>query len=148
MKRFFVFCVLLSSLAACNKDKFKTQPQVTINSLNPSEVTKGQIFTLNATVTDQEGDLQNKVLLVRKRYTGAALLSVDTVSYDVSTLGFPTKQQIEISAIFSYGNLQQGAIFQNLETVDRNFAVGVIVIDAAGNRSDYVESNQILLKKL
>lgn len=148
MKKFFVICVSVILFAACSKDKFKTQPQVTITSLNPAEVIKGQIFTLSATIFDKEGDLQNKVLLVRKRYTGASLLSVDTVNYDVSSLGFPSKQQIELSAIFSYGNLQAGTIFQNLESVDRNFAVGVIVVDAAGNRSDYVESDKIVLKKL
>lgn len=148
MKKFIVLSIVALTVAACHKDKFKTQPQVTIKSLSPSDVTKGQVFTLTATIDDKEGDVQNKVLLVRKRYSGGSLLSVDTLTYDFSTLGVPSKNEVELSAQFSYGIIAPNAIYQALETVDRNFAVGVIVTDAAGNRSDYVESDQILLKKL
>ena len=63
MKLVPVLLVMLTTLAACNKDKFKTEPQVEIKSLSPKEETKGQIFSLNATIRDQEGDLQDSVYL-------------------------------------------------------------------------------------
>ena len=147
MKRFVVFVLAATALAACNKDKFKTTPTVTVNSLSPSDVVNGQLFTFNATVTDKEGDLQNTVLIVRKRFNGTSLLSVDTVRYNVAALGFPTKSEVEISAVFSYGKIVDNTIFQSLETADRNFVVGMVIIDKAGNRSDYAESGPIVLHK-
>jgi hypothetical protein len=148
MKRILLVCVIASILTACSKDKFKSQPQVEITSFGPSEVFYGQTITLKATVTDKEGDLQDSVYIVRKRFNGQNLLTVDTsIRYDLSTLGFPNKQTIEIQAQFSYGETTEGKIYQAAEDVDRNFSVGIIVIDRAGHRSDYVESKPIILRK-
>ena len=148
MKRFLIICVLATAILACNKDKFKTQPQVEIKSLAPSEVVKGQLFTFTATVRDKEGDVHDSVLLVRKRLTGNILLSVDTIRYSIKDFGFSDNSTIDISALFSYGELRDGTIFENLESQDRNLSIGIIVRDNAGNKSDYVESGQIVLKKL
>jgi hypothetical protein len=148
MKKLFVFCVVASAIIACGKDKFKTEPQVEIISFGPSEVNKGELFTLRAIVTDKEGDVQDSVLLVRKRYTGSILLTTDTLRYSIRELNSPTKTKIEVQAVFSYGELRDNYIFQNLESSDRDLTVGVIVRDKAGHRSAYVESGKILLKKL
>jgi hypothetical protein len=148
MKAILTFSVLVVLLAACSKDNFKTQPTVQITSFGPGEVHKGMVFTFFADVTDKEGDVQDSVLLVRKRFTGQNLLSVDTVRYSIANFGVPLKTKIQIEAKFDYGEVVDGTIFQNLESVDRNFAVGIIVRDKAGNKSDYVESNKIVLKKL
>src|SRR3982751_5744837 len=78
MKRIFVSIVLATSIIACSKDKFKTEPQVDIKSFGPAEVTKGELFTLRAEVTDKEGDVQDSVLLVRKRYNAGVALPADT----------------------------------------------------------------------
>ena len=148
MKKLLVFSVIALALISCGKDKFKTDPQVEIKSLAPSEVNKGELFTFRAVVRDQEGDLQDSVLLVRKRFTGATLLTVDTLRYDISSFAFPDKTVIEISAVFSYGEFRDGYIFANLENQDREFALGIIVRDKAGHRSEYQESDKILLKRL
>lgn len=148
MKRVTLCVVMALALVACRKDKFKSEPQVEIKSLGPDVVQKGQLFTLRAEVTDKEGDLQDSVLLVRKRFAGNVQLTVDTLRYNLFDFNFPDKQTIEVSAIFSYGELIDGAIFANLESQDRQFAVGMIVRDKAGNRSNYAESNKITLKRL
>ena len=148
MKRILVFCVLLVAVFACNKDKFKTEPQVEIKSLSPSEVRKGQLFSLRAVVRDKEGDIQDSVFLIRKRFDGPDLLTVDTLRFSINDFGFPDKSEIEINAIFSYGEIRDNYIFENLENQDRDFALGVIVKDKAGHRSEYVESKKIVLKKL
>jgi hypothetical protein len=148
MKLFIGLLSLVLFFTACNKDKFTTKPQVEIKSLSPGDVYKGQEFEFVATVRDKEGDLQDSVLLVRKRFNGTSLLTADTTRFSIATFSFPDKQQIDISARFAYGELIDGTIFQNLESVDRNFAVGIIVRDKAGNRSDYVESGTIVLHKL
>ena len=148
MKKILVLIVIVSAIVGCSKDKFKTEPQVEIKSLGPSEVNKGQLFTFRAVVRDKEGDLQDSVLLVRKRFSGGIELTVDTLRYDISSFTFPDKSVIEVSAIFSYGELRDGYIFANLEAQDREFAVGIIVRDNAGHRSEYQESDKILLKRL
>jgi hypothetical protein len=148
MKRIIVFCVLASVLGACNKDKFKTQPQVTINSFNPSEANVGAIVSLNATIRDKEGDLQDSLLVVRKRYSGDNLLTADTIRYSLADYNFPDKSKIELQLLFDYGQIVPGTILINQEQVDRNFAIGIIIRDRAGNKSDYVESAKIVLKKI
>ena len=148
MKKLLVLTVVVLALVACSKDKFKTEPQVEILSLGPSEVNKGEIFTFRAQVRDKEGDLQDSVLLVRKRFAGNVELTVDTLRYDISSFAFPDKSIIEVSAVFSYGEIRDSYIFANLENQDREFAVGIIVRDKAGNRSEYQESGKILLKQL
>ncbi|MDQ6609064.1 MAG: hypothetical protein M3Y85_04510 [Bacteroidota bacterium] len=149
MKRLLFFTLIIGMLAACSKDKFKTVPQVKITSFGPSEVHKGQLIQLLATVTDKEGDVQDSVLVVRKRYNNATLLSWDTVRNNIKNLGNPKKQEFELQVLFLYGELRpEVAPIQNLENADRGFSLGIIVVDKAGNRSEYVESDKILLKKL
>lgn len=150
MKRILIVSVFAVALAACNKDNFKTVPTVKIESIGPSEVTNGDIIQLLATVTDKEGDLQDSVIVVRKKFNGSTLLTVDSSArVSLKGLGSPVKDKIELRISISYGKLlPEYALFQDLERdFDRNFSVGLIVRDNAGNRSEYVESEQIVLKK-
>src|SRR5689334_1385657 len=105
MKRIFVFLLLIPVLFSCNKNKFKTQPQVQIKSFGPSEVFAGENFTLDANVTDKEGDLQDSVILVRKRFniTTNTLISVDTtLRFTLADFGSPPQSEIELQAVFNY----------------------------------------------
>jgi hypothetical protein len=147
MKKLFILCFVVAALVACKKDKFKTEPQVEIKSFGPKDVFNKDVFTFRATVRDKEGDLQDSVRLVRKYYSGSTLFIVDTLPYYIKSFNFPDKQTIEIVAQFSYGELRQDYIFQNLLLQDRDFVVGIIVRDRAGNKSSYVESDRIVLHK-
>ena len=143
--------MIAATLAACSKDKFETKPQIKINEFGPSEVVKGQLIQLRATVTDKEGDIQDSLYVVRKRYniTSGVLLNNDTIRYSLKTLGAPTKTETEIQVSFLYGELQPNvAPIENLVPVDRGYTLGLVIIDKAGNRSEYVESDKIILKKL
>jgi hypothetical protein len=148
MKRILIFCVLATAIAGCKKDKFKTEPQVEIKSFGPAEVQKGEIFAFRATIRDKEGDLQDSVRLARKIYSGTTLLTTDTLFFSIKDFGFPDQSTIELQALFSYGEIRDGYIFQNLPSQDRNITIGIIVNDKAGHKSTYVESDKILLKKL
>src|SRR3954470_6947082 len=121
MKRLAVLGIVALSLFGCTKDKFKTVPQVEIKSLSPDPVYKGQLFTLSAIVRDKEGDLKDTVLIVRKRFNNTTLLTVDTLRYSISDFAFPKNNEIEIQAVFSYGEIRDNYIFQNPENADRNF---------------------------
>jgi hypothetical protein len=147
MKRIIIFCALATVIIACNKDKFKTEPQVEIKSLSPDQVYKGDIITLRAIVRDKEGDIKDSVFVVRKVFTGPNV-KVDTLRYTLKEFGSPYKTEIELNVVFSYGELRDGYIFQNLENIDKDFSVGLIVRDTSGHKSPYVESNKIVLKKL
>ncbi|WP_121355175.1 hypothetical protein [Flavisolibacter nicotianae] len=150
MKRILFVSVLALALGACSKDKFKTVPTVKINSIGPSEARNGDIIQVFATVTDKEGDLQDSVIVVRKKFNGSTLLSTDSsAKVSLKGLGSPVKDKIELRISISYGKLlPEFALYQELERdFDREFSVGLIVRDNAGNRSEYVESDRITLKK-
>lgn len=151
MKRVLIFFVTAVGLAACSKDTFQTTPTVKIDSYGPSEVRNGDFFELVATVTDKEGDLQDSVIIYRKKYNGSTLLSTDSSKrVSLKGLGSPIKDKIELRVTFVYGKLlPEFAITQDLEyDFDRNLKVGLVVKDNAGHRSEYVETdNQVTLKK-
>jgi hypothetical protein len=134
-------------LAACSKDKFKTEPQIKIKSVKPSAANKGDVITFISSFTDDEGDVQDSVLIVFKRFNGNTPLSTDTFRYKMPG-GIPETRQGEIIIHFGYGEFIDGTIFLNLESVDREAAFGLIISDNAGHRSNYAESDRITLKKL
>ena len=149
MKKLLFFGLIAFTVAACKKDKFETVPKVEITSFGPDEVTKGQLFRLTATVTDKEGDLQDSLILVRKRYTNDILFRTDTTKYSLKEFGIPNEQTFELSLTFGYGEDIPGTIFYSIqESIDRGVTYGIIITDKAKNKSTYVESKKILLKKV
>jgi hypothetical protein len=157
MKRVFALSIILAAVAvACSKSKFETVPTVEIKSLSPDAVglppldkpNAISVITLKARVTDKEGDVKDSVLIVPKYFLlDGTLLSSDTVLYKLDVLKFPDTKDIEIQFQYSYGRQAPGYEFLNTVPEDQNFAVGMIVIDREGNRSEYVESAKILLLK-
>lgn len=150
MKKLIILFVVVLAFAACSKGIFETKPTVTIDSFGPEVVPTGGFFQLRATVTDKEGDLQDSVIIVRKRYNNGTLLNTDSSRrVSLKNLGTPVKDKIELLITFVYGRLiPEQAITQDLEyNADRELRVGLIVTDNAGNRSEYVESEPIVLKK-
>ena len=151
MKRFLIIGILAVAFAACSKDKFKTVPQVEIKSFGPEQVTKGQLIRLVATVTDKEGDLQDSVIFYRKNFTlSGILLSTDSaIRANLKDLGVPKRQEIDVQLEMIYGESSQDYPTQNgNNSVDRKLAVGVYIKDRAGNRSEYVQSDTIILKRI
>jgi hypothetical protein len=150
MKKLFILFAVVVAFSACRKGNFETVPTVTIDSFGPEVVTTGNFFQLRATVTDKEGDLQDSVIIVRKRYNNGTLLNADSSQrVSLKNIGSPVKDKIELLVTFVYGRLiPEQAITQDLEyNADRELRVGIIVADNAGNRSEYVESEPIVLKK-
>lgn len=149
MKKLLFFGLIVLGVAACKKDTFETVPQVEITSFGPDEVRKGELFRLTADVRDKEGDLQDTMILVRKRYTGDILLRTDTTKVSLKSFNFPNEKEFELSLTFGYGEDIPGTIFYSIqESVDRGVTYGIILSDKAKNKSTYVESKRILLKKV
>jgi predicted small secreted protein len=148
MKRILIVLIVAVALAACSKDKFESVPTVRVNSFGPKEVIKGQQFRLVATVTDKEGDIRDSsILIVRKVYL-RSIENTDTIRQAISGLKFPQNDRLEFQVTFSYGELVDNAILQNYDGEEKNISVGLVVVDNAGHRSNYAESEKILLKKL
>lgn len=138
-------------LAACGKDKFQTVPQVSNPSLGPSEVFFGEHIIFTADVTDKEGDVQDSVVFCRKiTPLSGNPVTVDSIRGKLTDFGIPAKtQEYELRLQFLYGQLdpKKEYEYQPATNVDRKFSIGVYVKDKAGNRSQYVESDKITLKK-
>jgi hypothetical protein len=139
--------LLLAVFFACKKEKFTTAPQVKIKSITPNVVVKGNLITVTASFTDDEGDIQDSVILVFKRYNGSTTLTTDTTKIFIGKLGVPNTRSGEIDVLISYGEIIAGALFLNTESVDREASYGIILKDKGGNRSNYAESKKITLKK-
>ena len=145
----FIATVLVAFIiAACSKDKFTTVPQVKAKTVKPGIVHKGQVFTFTSSFTDDEGDVQDTVIIVFKRFNGAAIYRIDTFNLKLNPGDIPNARQGDILVKFGYGELINGTYFINLEPVDREASFGIIIIDNAGNRSNYSESDKFLLKRL
>jgi hypothetical protein len=99
--------------------------------------------------TDDEGDIQDSVLLVLKRFNSSGgIFTLDTLRLQMNPDEIPVARQGDINIKFGYGELITGTFFLNLETVDREASFGLIIRDKAGHRSNYVESDKIILRKL
>lgn len=141
-----IFITIL--IAACTKDKFTTEPQVKAKSVSPGTVIKGQTITFTSSFKDDEGDVQDSVLVVFKRFNGSAILTIDTLRLKLDPGKIPKARQGDIMVKFGYGELIIGTYLINLETADREATFGIIIRDNAGHRSNYSESDKFTLKKL
>jgi len=141
------FSVLL--FIACKKDKFTTEPQLKFKSISPTTAIKGNIINLNVSFTDDEGDIQDTVILVTKRYNSTGgIFTLDTLKVRMDPDGIPVARDGDLNVKFCYGEFVTGALFLNLEAVDREASFGLMIKDKAGHRSNYVESDKVMLKKL
>ena len=145
---FFVLFALVVTALACNKDKFTTEPQVSIKSIAPSVVFSGDIITMKGKYTDLEGDIDS-ILVVYKWYNGATVVRKDTFRYPFAPLDLPPKtQDADMNVIFEY-NTNNYPDLRSLPGVskDTTASLGLILKDKASHKSNYSESNQIRLKK-
>ena len=136
-------------LAGCDKDKIETIPHLNINSISPNTVNAGQLIQMKGDFTDQEGDIDS-ALLIYKWYDGAtAFMPFDTQRYNFAALGLPEKvTQADITVTFLYNEFASGYVtLPGVSIRDTTATLGLILIDRAGNRSEYEESDQIRLIK-
>ena len=140
--------VLLS--VACNKDKYTTEPQVKFKSISPEEVDRGEIITFTSTFYDDEGDIDT-IYIVHKWYSGSTATFIDTLknyTYEGTTAP-PNARTGEISMVAEYQtqNTGQKTFPWSPFNRDTTATLGIILIDKAGHRSHYAESDKFLLKK-
>ncbi len=147
-RRFIIPLVLMIAVAACNKDKFKTEPQVEEKSISPSTVFQGNEIYYTAKYTDEEGDIDS-VLVGYQWFNGATAIPIDTFRYEFVTLGVPKgTREAEITIGLEY-NTQNNPDLKTLSGVlkDTTASFTFVLKDKAGHRSNGAESKKIRLKK-
>ena len=136
---------------SCKKDKYTTEPQVTVKSISPGQVLQGDILMLDAKFTDDEGDIDSTLIVYKWFDVDAVTITmVDTFRYSLSGLKIPGKlRQGDLSVQFEYGstNNQNGYPTFSSVTKDATASFGLVLIDKASHRSNYSESGKIRLLK-
>jgi hypothetical protein len=149
MQRLLILTFLILATVACSKDKFTSEPQVTVKSLQPSIVTNGSVIRLLASFTDEEGDVDS-VYIVYKWYNGNTPTLIDTLMrFPTARLGIPAQlRKSDIAVEFEYNTYNQQSLL-TLPGVSRDTSatLGLILIDKTRKRSNYSESTKIRLKK-
>lgn len=149
MKRWFVLLlVLMITATACNKDKFKTEPQVEAKSISPETVFHGDAIYYTAKYTDDEGDIDS-ILVGYQWYNGNTAIAIDTFRYPFDLFGVPKgTRQADITVGLEY-NTQNNPDLKPLSGVfkDTTASFTFVLKDKAGHRSNAAESKKIRLKK-
>jgi len=139
---------LLIVAISCNKDKFTTIPQISIESISPSTADNGNIITVKGKYTDEEGDVDS-ALIIYKWYNGATVVRKDTFRYSFASFGLPPTRKADVSVDFQYNtsNPNGYVTLPGASLRDTTGTLGIILVDKAKNRSNYAESKPIRLKK-
>jgi hypothetical protein len=135
--------------AACNKDKFTSEPQVKVTSIQPAVVTTGNVIKLLANYTDQEGDIDS-IYIVYKWYNASGSTRADTLQrFPISRLGLPgALRKADIQLEFEYNTYNQpGLVTLPGVLRDTTASLGLVLIDKTRKRSNYSESARIRLRR-
>lgn len=129
-------------LFGCGKDKFETKPRLEIKSYSEKHIFPGQSLLIRINYYDKEGDLNGSpVIGILRRLNQLPLpIGQDKIDTFRNTLpDFPSKDNGEISFELPYDFLKESLV-EN-DTIMFRFAVE----DLAGNKSDTVDSDQIVI---
>ncbi|MFM8591986.1 MAG: hypothetical protein ACKOA3_03695 [Sphingomonadales bacterium] len=144
----FVLSMVLLSFA-CNKDKFTSEPQVQIKSIQPSVVVSGNVIKLLANYTDQEGDIDS-IYIVYKWFNAAGSTRADTLQrFPINRLGLPgALRKADIQLQFEYNTYNQPDLLTLPGVLrDTTASFGLVLIDKTRKRSNYSESARIRLRR-
>lgn len=137
----FIFSLALLFIA-CGKDKFETKPKLEIKDYSSKEVFKGEVLTIRMNYFDKEGDLNGAAVIGILRRTN--IIPLPTAQDKVDTFrnnlpDFPSKDNGEISFQLPYEFLKES------QTENDTLIFRFAVEDLAGNKSDTVTSDQVVI---
>lgn len=75
---------ILGVVAACNKDKFTTEPKLTFKSINGNQFSQGAQVSFVLTATDKEGDIKDTLWVQRRSFKCPETVSDSGVAYILS----------------------------------------------------------------
>lgn len=138
----FVFSLTIL-LIACGKDKYETKPKLEIKDYNTKELFQGQNLRIRLNYFDKEGDLNGAPVIGILKRLNLFPLGPDqdkTDTFRTNLPQFPSKDNGEISFDLPYDFLKESTV-EN-DTLIFRFAVE----DLAGNKSDTVTSDQVVIR--
>jgi len=141
MKKIFLIAIVVGALIACNKDKFKTQPQIEITSYNTKEVSPGQDMVIQLKFTDKEGDISNGTFIYVPKRLNIRPVPPD-LEYLVDSSVIPTFPD-QTSGTFEFRLPWNFLHKSDIENDSIYFSF--IAVDRGGNRSDTVNSDKIVI---
>jgi hypothetical protein len=142
MKKITLIALIICVLGACSKDKFNTNPQIEIHSYNTKVVDPSGTLMIQLKFTDKEGDIsEGKFVYIEKR-TNRKPPPVNTGYLDSVVSTIP--HFIDNTS----GYLELTLPWQNLHLSDvenDSLYFRFVAVDRAGNKSDTVNSDRIVV---
>lgn len=151
----FTFSLIIL-LIACGKDKFETKPRLEIKDINTRDLSSGQDLRIRLNFYDKEGDLDGgQAYAIRQRLNLLPLGTGDNDRVDTfpnpnnptALPDFPPQDKGELTFQLSWESLIESVAVPG---VDKNDTVifRFVVTDRAGNTSDTINTEQIVLRNL
>lgn len=135
---------LFALLPSCNKDKFATRPSIKINSVNTTVLNPGQTLVFNLTFTDAEGDLTDRLTVVKSVANCPLSNFTDSFPLPVFPTGKNQKGEMVVNFLYNVGGINTIGSPQcppQNDTAVFKFALK----DKAQNISDTVVSQNIVI---
>lgn len=144
--------ILLIIIAACNKDKFTTKPQLKIKSVSTDVVPVGGSVRYTLEFTDKEGDV-NDSLFVKKVRLNRNVVPTNLDSFWTTIPSFPKNTQGEFLVDLNYQTILSALSPPSVPGNPQKKESDTLVIkflarDKEGNKSDTVTSQQIVVLRL
>jgi hypothetical protein len=143
MKKLVIITTLFVGLISCNKDKFQTKPQISIKSYNTKAVQPAQELIVTLNYTDKEGDLADgKLVYIPRRLNRRPIPGGGSIIDSVSNLlasDFPDTDKGELQLRLDH------AVLKTTATENDTLLFRFVLVDRAGNKSDTVTSDNIVI---
>jgi hypothetical protein len=145
MKHLFVILLSCILLISCNKDKFNTKPTLKLKSVNDNTISRNEDLIMNLTVTDAEGDLTDSITVIKKVRNCSQGSRID--KYKLPVFPITKNLNVDIAVGFSYSIAGTYPGLSGPLCVNRNDSLKYqfVIKDAAGNLSDTVSTNEIVV---
>ncbi len=139
--------IILTGLYACNKNRFQTNPSISIKDINSTEITQGNSLKITLECTDKEGDVGGGQLTYIRVRTNTIPIpnpsvndKADTAYYTVPD--FPKTDKVNIDLTIPYE-------FMN-EDPNRNDTMffKITVKDLENNQSDTISTKTVVARQI
>ena len=140
--RLLILSCIILMIVGCSKDKYQTQPTISIKSYS-SAVSPGGNFNAVFNYTQNNGNLTGDSLYVFKHLHNSANVPIGTPQSDTAFSILPETPQsslAEFNININYNNLYIDLGGDN-DTIDLKF----VLVDLAGRHSDTVQTGKVIL---
>jgi hypothetical protein len=152
MKKLLFFSAVVPLLVACDKGKFETKPQLTLKSVNSTEIGFNNPLKFVLEFTDKEGDVSDTLAFIRQRLNINGPFTAPPSYYNMPPFPNTTKGEIEMNLDY------QTQIIFNIEPIripgsnpEKNekdtMRYKIVLHDKDGNTSDTLTIDNIIIDR-